>query len=174
VVANTDLYALQRSDLNGFLFADVGIEASGMTLSVLSALSRLGVDPWQEAARLAQLPRQAAVEAMARLIEAMPAKMWSAAEARSIAARLVALLPARGAGEAVRGVARAARPVASVTKWQWMIVAVLLMGVAIGLVVNRTGQQAAAPGDGTHVGGWSASSAAAGAAYKPSNKAVER
>jgi hypothetical protein len=53
-----DAYALGRSNLNGFLFADIGIERSGMPLSVISALARQGFDPWQEAGRLARLPRQ--------------------------------------------------------------------------------------------------------------------
>jgi hypothetical protein len=35
----------------------VGVEANGMTLSVLSTLARRGMDPWQEAERLAKLPR---------------------------------------------------------------------------------------------------------------------
>ncbi|HUZ63756.1 MAG TPA: hypothetical protein VMU82_08600 [Acetobacteraceae bacterium] len=95
-MASTDAFALRRSDLNGFLFADVGVEASGMTLSVLSALARLGMDPWQEAGRLAKLPRAAAVDGLARIIAAMPASLWPLADATAIAARLVALLPAGG------------------------------------------------------------------------------
>ena len=49
-MASTDASLLSRSDLNNFLFADVGVESSGMTLSVLSVLARLGMDPWQEVA----------------------------------------------------------------------------------------------------------------------------
>ena len=74
-MADNDAYALQRSDLNGFLFAEVGVEASGMRLSVLSTLARLGVDPWQEAGRLAKLPRAAAVDGLARMIAAMPGEL---------------------------------------------------------------------------------------------------
>jgi hypothetical protein len=58
-------FSLLHSDLNDFLFASVGDEQNGMPLSVLSALTRLGVDPWEEAARLAALPKALAVEAMA-------------------------------------------------------------------------------------------------------------
>ncbi|MBV1796539.1 hypothetical protein [Siccirubricoccus sp. G192] len=93
---NTDAYALQRSDLNGFLFAEVGVEASGMALSVLSTLARLEMDPWQEAGRLAHLPRLAAVDGLARIIALMPASIWSLPDATIIAERLVMLLPARG------------------------------------------------------------------------------
>jgi hypothetical protein len=45
-------FSLLHSDLNDFLFAPVGEEQNGVTLSVVSALTRLGVDPWEEAARL--------------------------------------------------------------------------------------------------------------------------
>jgi hypothetical protein len=92
-VGNTDANALSHSNLNGFLFADVGQEASGMPLSVLSTLARLGMDPWQEAGRLAKLPRNAAIDALARLIATMPASLWSLPDATDIAVRLVALLP---------------------------------------------------------------------------------
>src|SRR5712672_9319 len=61
-------FSLLHSDLNDFLFASVGEEQNGVTLSVVSALTRLGVDPWEEAARLTPLPRARAAEALATLI----------------------------------------------------------------------------------------------------------
>src|SRR4051794_1793417 len=64
-----------------------------MTLSVLSVLARLGVDPWQEAERLAKLPQTAAADGLAQMIAAMPASLWSLPDATTIATRLVALLP---------------------------------------------------------------------------------
>ena len=82
-----------------------------MTLSVLSALARLGMDPWQEAGRLAKLPRTAAVEGLARTIAAMPASVWPLPDATAIAARLVALLPKSGAPSMVPS----ARPVHAAT-----------------------------------------------------------
>ncbi len=97
-MVSTDAYALQRSDLNGFLFAEVGVEASGVMLSVLSTLARSGMDPWQEARRLATLPRTSATEELARTIAAMPASIWSLPDATVIAARLAALLPANAGG----------------------------------------------------------------------------
>jgi hypothetical protein len=42
-------FSLLHSDLNDFLFATVGDEPNGMPLSVISALTRLAVDPWEEA-----------------------------------------------------------------------------------------------------------------------------
>ncbi len=92
-MAEQDAFALGRSNLNGFLFADIGIEGNGMPLSVMSALAREGLDPWQEAGRLARLPRATARDGLARLIAAMPASLWPLADATAIAARLVTLLP---------------------------------------------------------------------------------
>ena len=48
-------YSLVHSEFNEFLFAFVGEEKSGADLTVLSALARLGLDPWNEAARLSAL-----------------------------------------------------------------------------------------------------------------------
>ena len=45
-------YSLGHSEYNAFLFAAVGEEKVGLPLTVLTALTRLGFDPWQEAARL--------------------------------------------------------------------------------------------------------------------------
>lgn len=87
--------ALQRSGLNEFLFADVGTEANGMTLSVASIFARQGNDPWREAGRLAGMPRTDATNSLARTIAAMPDSLWPLADAVPIAVRLVALLPGR-------------------------------------------------------------------------------
>ena len=43
-----------------------------MSLNVISALTRLGVDPWEEATRLADLPKAVAAEALARLVARSP------------------------------------------------------------------------------------------------------
>jgi hypothetical protein len=64
--ALSDAFALRRSRLSEFLFAPVGTVANGMTLSVFVVFSRLGNDPWQEAGRLAGLPKSEATESLAR------------------------------------------------------------------------------------------------------------
>ena len=90
-----DVFALKRSGLNQFLFATVGVEASGTTLSVASVFARLNRDPWAEAGALAQLPEREAISSLARTIVGMPASAWTLADATTIATRLVALLPTR-------------------------------------------------------------------------------
>lgn len=88
-----------RRDLEGFLFAQVGEGVDGMPLSVISALARLGLDPWEEAGRLSSFSSIEAAEQLARLIADLPNHAFRLTEARKIAAGLVALLP-RNAGAA--------------------------------------------------------------------------
>ena len=52
------------TEYNEFLFATIGEEKNETPLSVLSALTRLDVDPWREAARLSQLPKEEAIKDM--------------------------------------------------------------------------------------------------------------
>ena len=61
-----------RPDLDKFLFTGVGDETDRMPLSVISALTRLGLDPWEEADRLPSLRNREAVEELARLIAELP------------------------------------------------------------------------------------------------------
>ena len=83
----------RNNAFDAFLFASVGDEENGMPLTVLSALARLGVDPWDEAGRLAALPRTAATEALAEMIATLPAVGAQRSRASDIAALLVQLLP---------------------------------------------------------------------------------
>jgi hypothetical protein len=92
----SDVFALQHSSLNQFLFASVGIERDGMMLCPVSVFARQGEDPWREAGRLAGLPKSAAIESFARTIASMPTSVWPLSDARPIAIRLIALLPAPG------------------------------------------------------------------------------
>jgi hypothetical protein len=83
-------YSLIHSEFNDFLFALVGKEKNGMQLTVLSALVRLGFDPWREAARLeaarlSELTKEAATSAMAAAISALPEGDWTGSNSRSIA-----------------------------------------------------------------------------------------
>jgi hypothetical protein len=89
-------YALGHSEYNSFLFAAVGEEKVG-TLTVLTALTRLGIDPWQEAARLSDLPRETAAQVFAQMIAKLPEGDWKASDAEAIATRLVDSLPLRSA-----------------------------------------------------------------------------
>lgn len=82
------------SEFEDFLFAPVGEDGHGMLLSVLSALARLNIDPWREAAKLAGMPVKTATERLASLIAALPdGPSEEHRNSVAIAARLIALLP---------------------------------------------------------------------------------
>ena len=87
-------FSLLHSDLSDFLFASIGNEQNGMPLNVVSALTRLDVDPWDEAARLAALPKALAAEALAPVIARLPISRRDQSDNLVISQRLVELLPA--------------------------------------------------------------------------------
>lgn len=136
-MASSDAFALPHSGLNEFLFASVGTEPSGMTLSVLSVFARLGNDPWKEAGKLAGLPKGEAIKSLAQAITGMPRSVWTLPDATTIATRLVALLPTRLGNAApgpsnVRG--RTTRPV---RVGLLLVVAAFGMACALGLFTSH-------------------------------------
>jgi hypothetical protein len=88
-------FSLRPSAFDDFLYAAIGEEDNGMVLTMLSALARSGVDPWGEAARLNELPRDAATKRLALMISRLPRGQWGQSATGDIAARLVALLPVK-------------------------------------------------------------------------------
>jgi hypothetical protein len=80
-------------EFSDFLFAPIGEDQHEMRLSVLSALARLDIDPWQEAADLSELPRKTATARLAALLARLPSTQ---PDAGATAARLIELLPQRG------------------------------------------------------------------------------
>jgi hypothetical protein len=92
-MASSADFSLTHSQFNEFLFADVGEQENGMMVSVFSALSRLGVDPWREAKRLSELPVDRAAQALDELIGKLAEGRWPKSDSLKIAARLIGLLP---------------------------------------------------------------------------------
>jgi hypothetical protein len=89
------LAALGAARFDDFLYASVVEDSNGMPLTVLSLLARLNVDPWEEAARLAQLPGEDARVLLTTRIAALPTAERGSDDSGATAARLVALLPRR-------------------------------------------------------------------------------
>jgi hypothetical protein len=96
------VFSLRSSAFNDFLFAPIGEEQNGMVLTALSALARSGVDPWDEAARLSELPRETATKRLTSVISGLPNGRWAQSAAGNIAARLIALLPVKRASVSQR------------------------------------------------------------------------
>lgn len=83
------------TEFEKFLYEPIGQDNNGMPLSVLSALARQDVDPWDEAAKLAQLPEEQAFAQLVSLLGAFPHVALACSDPASVARRLMALLPRR-------------------------------------------------------------------------------
>lgn len=82
-----------KARYNDFLFAPISEQPNGMQLSVLSALARMDVDPWEEAARLATMSQGEAEWALIATLSKVPGRTWSLSDGEGIAKRLVQRLP---------------------------------------------------------------------------------
>ena len=108
-----------------------------MLLSVLSALARLDVDPWQEAAQLARLPREAATQRLALLIAALPGWPSTHPDPGTIAGRLITLLPRRPRSDiSSRDTLPGARTVANSRILTFVIIMAFMLGVQF-IVASR-------------------------------------
>jgi hypothetical protein len=127
-------FSLLHSDLNDFLYASVGDEQNGMPLSVISAMTRLGVDPWDEAARLAALPKALAAEALATMIARLSiGQSAPRSDDVTVARRLAGLLPMHEhAASPAREPANA-----GVSKSVHAIMLLVCLAVAVAILLGR-------------------------------------
>ena len=86
-------FSTLSASYDDFLFAPVCKDPNGLRLSVLSALARFNVDPWEEAARLAAMPKQIAETTLLSILDLVSGRSWKSSEAAAAAAQLVRLLP---------------------------------------------------------------------------------
>jgi hypothetical protein len=128
-MALPERFSLLHSELNGFLFATMGTEDNGAPLSVLSGLTRLGIDPWAGGARLAKLPKEAAARALTPLIALFP-KNRSESHVRELALYLAGLLPRKGTP-----ILPAPALSAVVRKTRWPAIWLFWLGVALLLLI---------------------------------------
>jgi hypothetical protein len=93
-----------------FLYAQLGEEANGMQLSVLSALARQNVDPWEIAQQLTSLPREPAIRFLTPLLAHVSDGAPDRIAPEELAARLVAMLPLHHGSEQKRGFSNIEQP----------------------------------------------------------------
>ncbi len=101
-----------------------------MTLSLLSMLARLDLDPWREAAELARLPDKIAAERLASLIAAPPNGLAAHFDPGAIAARLIALLPRRSGSSSAS--CRTALRAGAATNSRAIAITVILIVLLLG------------------------------------------
>ena len=128
------------TEFNDFLFALVGEDRNGMPLSVVSVLARMNLDPWVEAACLADLPAETAARKLAAWLDALSDPALKPAGPDTRALGLIALLPRRVTHTAPppvdrTGAVAAARPQALI---KVILLAIcLIVSLGIQLVVAR-------------------------------------
>jgi hypothetical protein len=129
--------SIGHPEFDAFLSAPVGEDADGVELTVMSALARIGLDPWSEAARLSDLPRDVAVEALAMTLAKLPAGSWKRAgnlpDLGDLARRLSDCLPGSHRPVAVPGGpagAARSRPAAKTLSGPllWLVYAAVAVG----------------------------------------------
>lgn len=94
-MTTSDVLHPDGSDYDPFLFAEVGEDRTGTTVTVLSALARLDLEPWTEARELSRLGREDAQVRLTTHFEAITDIPTLALASEGKAAKLVSLLPKR-------------------------------------------------------------------------------
>ncbi len=128
-----------------FLFARLDEDSEATPLSVLSVLARLGVDPWEEAAKLSGLERVSAAKRLVEFIAATPGAPTAYLSAKTVSDRLIDLLPS-SAGVAIQP--RQERGVWASTKprvLSWPVVIAVVLAILLIVISLRTAVQANEP-----------------------------
>lgn len=105
-----------------FLYAVLYEDGHGMPLTTVSAIARSGVDPWKEAARIAQMPKPLAFDTLAGLAP-------ERGDAADIAGRLFALLPPTRKNKIAPAVVVQEKP-----HWSPLVPAILILLLILTLV----------------------------------------
>ena len=107
-----------------------------MPLSVISALTGLGLDPWAEATRLSSLETREAVEQLVPIIARLPGERWPSSEVRTIALGLIELLPSTRATRATADIAPQARARIAPSKMLWLVCFLLGAAALVSMASN--------------------------------------
>ncbi|MGZ3362058.1 MAG: hypothetical protein ACXU84_22285 [Xanthobacteraceae bacterium] len=132
----SEAFPLVGPEYHRFLYAVICDESNGSQLTMASALGRRGVDPWAEAARLATLPKDAALAALTTIFGEFPC------DAVATAARFHALLPVRQ----LPGISAIAASPRTLT-----MAIIVVLGLIVGLIlVSTLASTPSLPGDVDH------------------------
>jgi hypothetical protein len=129
------------AEFDDFLFAPIAVDANGMQISVITALARLDLDPWQEARQLAASSGGTATRRLKSLLTtALTDGPATTFDAGRIAARLNAL-PPRGAKPSLLSLGTGLNPDQTIKLGasisMYVVFAVCIMLVAQSLLAVR-------------------------------------
>lgn len=124
----SDVLQPDGSDYDTFLQAEVGEDKTGAAVTVLSALARLGLEPWTEAKELARLGKKDAEVRLSAHLAAITDIPALAMERGSKAAKLVLLLPRKAPPVFAKGPQKSTISVPQISLF-WIVLA--LIGIAV-------------------------------------------
>jgi hypothetical protein len=123
-------------EFDAFLFSSIGEDRNGVSLSVVSLLARRDLDPWLEAAKLADLPVETATRQLTRLIQTITYQPLTLPDPEAIAIRLVALLPHQTHAD-VGQPAKVERAFATALRSSRAIVAAIVLAIYVIFTVGN-------------------------------------
>jgi hypothetical protein len=132
-MTRSDVFALKNSGLERFLFAEVGTEMNGSTLTVLSVLARLGQDPWDQAAQWVSLPKATIIDRLTKSIAQMPLSEQALRDVDQTANRLILLLPVEVTLQSRTDTTTPHLLIAR--KWSLILVVAALLAAVIGVLL---------------------------------------
>jgi hypothetical protein len=139
-----------------FLYAPVCEQHNGTQVTVLSALVRANIDPWEEATRLARMPRAKAEETLSSILRQSSDQAWIGPEVEAVSARLVQLLPTTEGGESTTSASTALGEIDRSIFW------LVWLGFALAVSLNSPRNRATISEPGPAVTSPAALSSAAG------------
>jgi hypothetical protein len=131
-MANPNVLNPHPPEFERFLYASVGEDRNGSVVTVLSTLARLGLDPWQEAAELVTLGRDAARSRLETLLARFRDVPTLTSDHRRVAQDLSQLLPERQTSGSLKPVASTAadgRPGKNGVIWAVLTIIFLLFQI---------------------------------------------
>jgi len=85
--------AAPSSRYDDFLYAVICEDPNGTQLSVISALTRIDVDPWEEATRLETMTEPQAKGRLMAMLDQASGQNWNRSQKEAVALQLIGLLP---------------------------------------------------------------------------------
>ncbi|PWK61339.1 hypothetical protein [Roseicyclus mahoneyensis] len=97
-MSRMDFLCQGGTPFDGFLYAELGEDSAGNSVTVLSALARLGLDPWDEAEALSDLSRDGAMAQLGGHLARLHDMPGLGAIGDGVLPRLIGLLPRSDVG----------------------------------------------------------------------------
>jgi hypothetical protein len=140
------------AEFDPFLSSPLWLDRNESPLSVMSALARLDIDPWQEAAALAALSRGAAIARLSALLGPLPGAPSTTPDRDGLCQRALRLLPAqsvvarplpRSLPEAGKTLTMARPTTSSLLFLGWMVIAGLIGASILPRLIDGSSAPAA-------------------------------